>query len=77
MTFRPSRMKGFLLYVCLSLSVIVFRCLSGRLKSAFVAAEGSEEEEFCEDTSRSGKGLPPSALLLHKREGLRRYDYAH
>src|SRR5258707_11873881 len=37
--------------------------------SELAACGGSQQEKksFCEDTSRSGKGLPPSALLLSTR----------
>src|SRR5258707_11827756 len=37
--------------------------------SELAACGGSQQEKksFCEDTSRSGKGLPPSALLRSTR----------
>src|SRR5258707_2440251 len=37
--------------------------------SELAACGGSQQEKksFCEDTSRSGKGLPPSALLRSRR----------
>jgi hypothetical protein len=36
----------------------------GRFKSSFLPPSAAGRKEFCEDTSRSGKGRPPSALLL-------------
>jgi hypothetical protein len=42
----------------------VFSHHSGLFKSSIFPPSAGRRKEFCEDTSRSGKGLPPSALRL-------------